>query len=88
MAKKSERKSKAEKQPAKTGKKIIGPKAVCPACGIDIALESCTIGQVIECPDCGAELEVVKKGLKLDVEYIEHEDQKDEVEAPEYDESD
>ena len=34
--------------------------AECPICGADISLEVGTVkGELIECPDCGTELEVI-----------------------------
>jgi lysine biosynthesis protein LysW len=85
MAKKKKEKKKIVKKILKTTKEIKKPKIVCPDCGAEIT-SSLVEGQVIECPDCGAKLEVVKKGAKLDVELIMHEEEKMEVEAPEWEE--
>lgn len=85
MAKKSKKagKRKAVKALNPIEKKLLAQKTVCPACKVEINLGDRIVGQTVECPECGAELEVVQKGTKLDVEYIEHEEEKEDTEQPE-----
>jgi alpha-aminoadipate/glutamate carrier protein LysW len=46
---------------------------ICPECHATIVDEGYDIGEVIECPDCGVELEVV--GVEpLDLEVFEEEE--------------
>ncbi|MGI5917821.1 MAG: lysine biosynthesis protein LysW [Anaerolineae bacterium] len=33
--------------------------AVCPECAAEIELDDVMLGEIIDCPDCGVELEVV-----------------------------
>ena len=39
----------------------------CPECGGSLGLESAEVGEIVQCPDCGVELEVVQ-ALELVVE--------------------
>jgi alpha-aminoadipate carrier protein LysW len=50
--------------------------AECPECGGAISFQSAPIrGEIISCPDCGAELEVVNENpLELDLAPQEEED--------------
>lgn len=49
--------------------------ATCPECEATIKLEKPMRGEIIVCPDCGAELEVVKENpLELDLAPQEEED--------------
>lgn len=46
---------------------------ICPECNATIADENYAIGEVIECPVCGVELEVVGKN-PLDFDLFEEEE--------------
>lgn len=50
--------------------------AECPVCGADVSLAGDTVaGELIECPDCGTELEVVSVSpFKLEEAPQEEED--------------
>ncbi len=49
--------------------------ATCPECEASITLQKPMRGEIIVCPDCGAELEVVKENpLQLDLAPQEEED--------------
>ncbi len=50
--------------------------AECPICGAEVALDSNTVkGELIECADCGIELEVISvKPFKVDEAPMEEED--------------
>lgn len=47
----------------------------CPECGAQITMNKPIRGEIVVCPDCGTELEVVNEDpLKLDVAPQEEED--------------
>ncbi len=47
---------------------------ICPACGVEISLNGKTReGEIVDCSECTNQLEVVKKGPRLDVELIDNE---------------
>jgi len=50
--------------------------ANCPECGAEIVLESGTeVGEIIVCPDCGSDLEVLSLSpVQLDLAPMEEED--------------
>lgn len=50
--------------------------AECPICGAEVTLDSHTVkGELIECSDCGIELEVISvKPFKVDEAPLEEED--------------
>ena len=50
--------------------------AECPVCAADLTLDEGTFkGELIECPDCGTELEVISvKPFKVDEAPMEEED--------------
>jgi lysine biosynthesis protein LysW len=66
------------------------PAVICPECGAAIDIDAKTEeGEMIQCPECSTELEVVRKGKKFDVELVESGGEKDpelgESEFEEYD---
>ena len=47
----------------------------CPECGGSLGLESAEVGEIVQCPDCGVELEVVQDDpLTLALAPAEEED--------------
>jgi alpha-aminoadipate carrier protein LysW len=56
--------------------------ASCPACEavIDMGDEEFEEGQTVECPDCGAELEVVNTN-PLELDILQEEEEEEEEEA-------
>lgn len=60
--------------------------AVCPDCEapLDVEEDEVEEGEVINCPDCGVELEVVSTN-PIEVERIEEEEEEDEDEEEEED---
>ncbi|GAB4555289.1 MAG: lysine biosynthesis protein LysW [Anaerolineae bacterium] len=49
--------------------------AICPECEANIALKDVMRGEIITCPDCGSELEVVAtEPVKLEPAPMEQED--------------
>ncbi|RLE67886.1 MAG: hypothetical protein DRJ43_06565 [Thermoprotei archaeon] len=50
-------------------------KAKCPVCGsiVDLGKEP-EVGEVVECPDCGSELIIRKRGRKYYLESISEEE--------------
>ncbi|OYT32015.1 MAG: lysine biosynthesis protein [Thermofilum sp. ex4484_79] len=59
------------------------PEAKCPVCGTPVKIdENYTSGDIIECPNCGTELVIVKKGRKIYLEEFnkleEEEDEENE----------
>ena len=57
--------------------KIGNGKIACPECGKILNISNCEATEIVECPDCGVELEVViVKGIKsLKILELEGEDQ-------------
>ncbi len=55
------------------------PKARCPVCGTVIEIEEdYAPGDIIECPNCGVQLIIVKKGKKIYLnEFEEFEDEEE-----------
>lgn len=46
----------------------------CPVCGAIIDLgEEPEVGEIVECPECGAALEVMKRGKRYYLEELEEE---------------
>jgi alpha-aminoadipate carrier protein LysW len=55
------------------------PTAFCPNCDEEITLQAPRLGQVVICPSCGTELEVVSvKPLELDFLFEEEEEWEEE----------
>ena len=60
------------------------PKAKCPVCGTTIEIEEdYTPGDIIECPNCGTQLIIVRKGKKIYLDEFE-EFEEEETEENEY----
>ncbi len=59
-----------------TGRKgELSTMGTCPECGGDLGLDSVEAGEIVQCPDCGVELEVIETDpLTLDLAPAEEED--------------
>ena len=56
---------------------------ICPECGADVVLPAKSLeGSVIPCAECKTDLQVVKRGTKIDVELIDKLEEERETELP------
>jgi alpha-aminoadipate carrier protein LysW len=54
---------------------MVTLKATCPECEAEIVMNDAVLGEIVVCPDCGVDLEVISfKPLKLDLAPMEEED--------------